>query len=50
VIDTRTLVFPNYDGNGMYISMGNAAENPHVGLWLPAGSGILAALIVLVTA
>jgi uncharacterized protein len=32
VIDTRTLVFPNYDGNGMYISMGNAAENPHVGL------------------
>jgi uncharacterized protein len=32
VIDTRTLVFPNYDGNGMYISMGNTAENPHVGL------------------
>jgi hypothetical protein len=32
VIDERTLVFPNYDGNGMYLSMGNAAENPHVGL------------------
>jgi uncharacterized protein len=32
VIDARTLVFPNYDGNGMYISMGNTAENPHVGL------------------
>jgi uncharacterized protein len=32
VIDTRTLVFPNYDGNGMYISMGNTMENPHVGL------------------
>jgi predicted pyridoxine 5'-phosphate oxidase superfamily flavin-nucleotide-binding protein len=32
VLDEHTLVFPNYDGNGMYISMGNAAENPHVGL------------------
>ena len=32
VIDPQTLVFPNYDGNGMYISMGNAVENPHVGL------------------
>jgi len=32
VIDARTLVFPNYDGNGMYLSMGNTAENPHVGL------------------
>jgi predicted pyridoxine 5'-phosphate oxidase superfamily flavin-nucleotide-binding protein len=32
VIDPLTLVFPNYDGNGMYLSMGNTAENPHVGL------------------
>ena len=32
VIDPLTLVFPNYDGNGMYISMGNTVENPHVGL------------------
>ena len=32
VLDERTLVFPNYDGNGMYLSMGNAAENAHVGL------------------
>jgi predicted pyridoxine 5'-phosphate oxidase superfamily flavin-nucleotide-binding protein len=32
VLDERTLVFPNYDGNGMYISMGNATENSHVGL------------------
>ena len=32
VLDERTLVFPNYDGNGMYISMGNAMENPQVGL------------------
>jgi uncharacterized protein len=32
VIDPQTLIFPNYDGNGMYISMGNAVENPSVGL------------------
>jgi uncharacterized protein len=32
VLDERTLVFPNYDGNGMYLSMGNASENSHVGL------------------
>ena len=32
VLDEHTLVFPNYDGNGMYLSMGNAAENAHVGL------------------
>ncbi|HEX6134428.1 MAG TPA: pyridoxamine 5'-phosphate oxidase family protein [Longimicrobiales bacterium] len=32
VIDERTLVFPNYDGNGMYLSMGNLAETRAVGL------------------
>ena len=32
VLDPHTLVFPNYDGNGMYISMGNTLENAHVGL------------------
>jgi predicted pyridoxine 5'-phosphate oxidase superfamily flavin-nucleotide-binding protein len=32
VLDEHTLVFPNYDGNGMYISMGNASENANVGL------------------
>jgi uncharacterized protein len=32
VLDERTLVFPSYDGNGMYLSLGNAAENPHVAL------------------
>ena len=32
VLDPHTIVFPNYDGNGMYISMGNAMENAHVGL------------------
>jgi uncharacterized protein len=32
VLDQHTLAFPNYDGNGMYLSMGNVLENPHVGM------------------
>ena len=32
VLDTNTLAFPNYDGNGMYLSMGNVLVNPHVGM------------------
>jgi predicted pyridoxine 5'-phosphate oxidase superfamily flavin-nucleotide-binding protein len=32
VLDEHTLAFPNYDGNGMYLSMGNVLVNPHVGL------------------
>lgn len=32
VVDPHTLVFPNYDGNGMYFSAGNMLVNPHVGL------------------
>ena len=32
VLDPHTLAFPNYDGNGMYLSMGNTLENPEVGL------------------
>src|SRR5215212_10859028 len=32
VVDERTLAFPNYDGNGMYLSMGNVLVNPHVGM------------------
>src|SRR3954471_18132572 len=32
VLDERTLAFPNYDGNGMYRSWGNALVNPPVGL------------------
>jgi uncharacterized protein len=32
VLDERTVAFPNYDGNGMYLSMGNTLVNPHVGL------------------
>ena len=34
VVDDRTLAFPNYDGNGMYLSMGNVLVNPAVGLLL----------------
>jgi hypothetical protein len=32
VLDDTTIVFPNYDGNGMFLSIGNARINPHVGL------------------
>ena len=32
VLDPTTVAFPNYDGNGMYLSMGNVLENPEVGL------------------
>jgi hypothetical protein len=32
VLDRRTVAFPNYDGNGLYLSCGNALANPEVGL------------------
>ena len=32
VLDPRTLAFPGYDGNGMFLSLGNALVNPEVGL------------------
>ncbi len=32
VLDAQTLVFPSYDGNGMYLSMGNLAQTSHVGM------------------
>jgi hypothetical protein len=32
VLDQHTIAFPNYDGNGMYLSAGNAVLNPHVGI------------------
>ena len=31
VLGPDELCFPNYDGNGMYLSLGNLAANPHVG-------------------
>ena len=32
IVDERTLAFPCYDGNGMYLSMGNVLLNPKVGM------------------
>src|SRR5262245_3001937 len=32
VIDDRTLAVPNYDGDGMYVSWGNAIRNPQIGM------------------
>ncbi|GMU47527.1 MAG: hypothetical protein AMXMBFR26_23090 [Porticoccaceae bacterium] len=34
VVNERELAFPSYDGNGMYLSLGNIAGNPQVGLLL----------------
>lgn len=34
VINERTLMFPNYDGNGMYLSMGNLSATSQVGMLL----------------
>ncbi|MGH8252967.1 MAG: pyridoxamine 5'-phosphate oxidase family protein [Steroidobacteraceae bacterium] len=31
-VDAGTLVFPNYDGNGMYLSTGNVAATAKVGM------------------
>jgi predicted pyridoxine 5'-phosphate oxidase superfamily flavin-nucleotide-binding protein len=32
VLDDRTIAFPSYDGNGMFLSLGNVAATAHVGL------------------
>jgi predicted pyridoxine 5'-phosphate oxidase superfamily flavin-nucleotide-binding protein len=32
VLDETTLVFPSYDGNGMFLSAGNVSVSAHVGL------------------
>ena len=32
IVDERTLAFPNYNGNGMYLSMGNVATTGMVGM------------------
>jgi predicted pyridoxine 5'-phosphate oxidase superfamily flavin-nucleotide-binding protein len=34
VVDDGTVAFPCYDGNGMFLSMGNVLDNPAVGLLL----------------
>ncbi len=32
VLDSGHIIFPSYDGNGMYLSMGNIAGNPEIGI------------------
>lgn len=32
VVNSKTLVFPSYDGNGMFLSMGNLSASPEVGM------------------
>ncbi len=32
VVDAKTLAFPSYDGNGMFMSMGNISGNKSVGI------------------
>ena len=32
VLDSRTLAFPVYDGNGMFLTAGNLVTNPQVGI------------------
>jgi uncharacterized protein len=32
VVDSTTLVFPSYDGNGMFLSMGNIVRHQQVGM------------------
>ena len=32
IVDSKTLVFPSYDGNGMFFSLGNMALNKQVGM------------------
>lgn len=32
VVDERTIAFPNFDGNGMYLSMGNVLTTRQVGI------------------
>jgi len=33
VLDEKTLLYPEYRGNGVMASLGNVSENPHVGLF-----------------
>ena len=32
IVDGTTLVFPSYDGNGMFLSMGNIAQSAQIGM------------------
>lgn len=32
ILDEKTLVYPEYRGNGVFASLGNILENPHIGM------------------
>ena len=32
IIDSKRLAFPDFDGNGAFMSVGNILKNPHVGM------------------
>ena len=32
ILDEKTLIYPEYMGNGVLASLGNMYENPHIGL------------------
>ena len=32
VLDNKTLAYPEYRGNGIFASLGNIRENPHIGM------------------
>ena len=34
VIDNKTVIYPEYRGNGVMASLGNITENPHIGMVL----------------
>jgi uncharacterized protein len=34
VLDERTIAYPEFRGNGVMASLGNMAENPHIGLFM----------------
>ncbi|MFT5904528.1 MAG: putative pyridoxine 5'-phosphate oxidase superfamily flavin-nucleotide-binding protein [Cryomorphaceae bacterium] len=34
VLSPKTIDYPEYRGNGVYASLGNIEENPHVGMLL----------------
>jgi predicted pyridoxine 5'-phosphate oxidase superfamily flavin-nucleotide-binding protein len=34
VLDERTVAYPEYRGNGVYASLGNVVESPHIGILL----------------
>ena len=38
VLDDKTLAFPSYDGNGMFLTMGNLTAAPKVGMLFLGGA------------